>query len=103
MSSKIEEYVTEIDYTAYAIHTILNRLLNEDAKTSIRPQMMYNYARNGLIVKGKKIHGAELRKFTKIEVIDFLSRYCIRNNVNISNAESVSKDQLILDLESVTE
>lgn len=41
--------------TPYGIHSVINntfKILNIDIE--IRPQMMYNYDRNGMIVKGKK-------------------------------------------------
>jgi len=41
--------------TAYAIASLINKALDEAGRTDlrIRPQMMYNYAKNGLIVKGQ--------------------------------------------------
>jgi hypothetical protein len=45
----------------------------------MRPQMMYNYDRNGLIVKGVK--GKKL--YTKTEVREWMVRYLVRKLINI--------------------
>lgn len=60
-----------IGYTPYAVAQIINDTFVElGSDKSIRPQMMYNYARNGLIngVKGSKLYTAE-------EVGAFVIRY----------------------------
>lgn len=89
--NKIEKYVVEAEYSAYGIYKILNQILIENGSKEIRPQMMYNYARNGLIVRGEKIFGATLRKITNQEVKSFISRYCARNEINI-DAEPMKRN-----------
>lgn len=100
----LETVVTEEQYSAYAVHTVLNLIMVANGAEKIRPQMMYNYARNGLIVTGEKIFGASLRTFTQSEVCDFLIRYCVRNGIEIKvGAEPTDPNQLELDLQSVLE
>lgn len=98
--SSIEQYVTEDLYTAYGIAKVLNQILRNVGKAEIRPQMMYNYLRNGMIVKGEKIFGENLRNLTNEEVRNFLVRYMERNKIQIMEIQN--PDQLELDLESVT-
>lgn len=97
--NKIDQLVTESSYTPYEIHKIINVLLQDGR--SIRPQMMYNYARNGMIVRGEKIFKESLRRITNEEVKSFLVRYCIKNQINVELIES-NPDQLELDLEIET-
>jgi hypothetical protein len=99
--SKIDQYVDQTEYTAYEIHKVLNRILSEAGTKEVRPQMMYNYLRNGMIVRGEKIFGETLRKLTNEEVRNFLVRYCLRNEINVEIAET-NPDQLELDLEIET-
>lgn len=101
---KILPLLTEKDYSAYGVHSVLNLILTANGLEKVRPQMMYNYARNGLIVRGEKIFGTSLRHFTPSEVCEFLIRYCHRNGVEVKFGQPAeSTDQLELDLESVTE
>jgi hypothetical protein len=79
--------VTEQEYSAYGIHTVLNRVLAAAGREGVRPQMMYNYARNGLVVRGEKITGATLRAFTRQEVISFITNYVVRNQVPVAGVE----------------
>jgi hypothetical protein len=83
----IEALVTETEYSAYGIHTVLNKLLAAAGREGVRPQMMYNYARNGLIVPGVKITGETLRTFTAEEVTSFIIKYLVRNNVAVAGVE----------------
>lgn len=46
-------------------------------KYLFRPQMAYNYSRNGLIVRGSKRTGAGVT-YNKIEVREFLTRFVTR-------------------------
>lgn len=95
----LETVVTEEQYSAYAVHTVLNEILVANGLEKVRPQMMYNYARNGLIVPGEKIFGTTLRTFTQSEVCEFLIRYCVRNGVEIKVGEPTNPNQLELELE----
>lgn len=92
----LQEVLTEETYTSYGISTVLNKILVANGSDKIRPQMMYNYARNGLIVKGEKIFGASLRDFTTEEVSEFLIRYCVRNGIVIKFVAPENPDQLVL-------
>jgi len=83
----IATVATEESYTAYGVSTILNIVLAANDLELVRSQMMYNYARNGLIVS-EKIFGATLRNFTRDEVIAFVVRYCVRNHVEIKVAKA---------------
>jgi hypothetical protein len=92
----IESYVTEDDYSAYEIHKILNQILRDGGYVrTIKPQMMYNYLRNGLIVKGEKIFGESLRRVTKIEVVQFIERYVAKNMIEVKTVD-VDENQLVL-------
>jgi hypothetical protein len=95
----LDRLVTEGEYSAYGIHTVLNKILVEVGAEKIRPQMMYNYARNGMIVRGAKIFGETLRPFTASEVREFVIRYGTRNNVQIDAISQIDPNQLELDLE----
>lgn len=81
---------------AYGIWKVLNRIVIANDRPEIRPQMMYNYARNGMIVKGEKIFGQTLREFTRQEVAEFIIRYASRNELEIRFVKD--QDQLELDL-----
>jgi len=98
------EIVTEGQYSAYGVHTVLNQILVANGLDKVRPQMMYNYLRNGLLVRGQKIYGQTLRSLTAAEVEEFLIRYCVRNDIEIKVGEpKVSPDQLSIDDLLVTE
>jgi DUF4097 and DUF4098 domain-containing protein YvlB len=58
--------------TAYKIATIVNGVFKvTGTDKQIPPQMMYNYSRNGMIVKGVK--GA--KTFNEAEVTAFVTKY----------------------------
>lgn len=95
----LEAVVQEEQYSAYAIHTVINQILVANGLDKIRPQMMYNYARNGLIVSGEKIFGTTLRTFTQSEVVEFVIRYCHRNGIEVKVGTQSNPDQLELDLQ----
>jgi len=84
VAGSIEGLVREIvdglplddEISPYRIHVIVNLVLDVvNPAYQVRPQMMYNYAKNGLIVKGEKGN----KKFTKANVIDFVTRFVTRN------------------------
>ena len=95
----LDRLVTEDSYSAYGIHTVLNKILVQAGAEKIRPQMMYNYARNGLIVRGEKIFGETLREFTPSEVREFVIRYSVRNGIQIASLTQIDPNQLELPLE----
>lgn len=79
----IGQQIPTEEVSAYGIFKVLNQIVTSNGRKAIIPQMMYNYARNGMIVKGEKIFGETLRAFTKAEVVDFIIRYCTRNELEI--------------------
>jgi hypothetical protein len=89
----LQTVVNGDEYSAYAVHTVLNQILVANGLEKVRPQMMYNYARNGLIVSGEKIFGATLRTFTPVEVMEFLIRYCVRNGIEIKVGQPTDPNQ----------
>lgn len=97
----LEEIVTEQDYSPYGVVKVLNEIMVSAGRDELRPQMMYNYARNGLLVQGEKIFGASLRKITSQEVMEFIIRYCVRNKIEIKTASKVSPDQMVIDIDEL--
>jgi hypothetical protein len=96
----LDGILTEGTYTAYGVARVLNLILEKDGKAPVRPQMMYNYLRNGLIVPGEKIFGQALRVLTQAEVAVFIVKYALRNGVSLAPTQSdVNPDQLELDLD----
>lgn len=99
--ARIEALVEDETTSAYGISKILNRFLRNAGVSEVRSQMMYNYAKNGLIVRGEKIAGETLREFTKREVAEFVARFLLRNGVEIRTTETeaaIDPNQLVLDL-----
>jgi hypothetical protein len=72
----VEDLVGE-QTTAYGIHTVLNKIFAHYNLPKIAPQLMYNYARNGLIVKGESVKKNTYtpRTYTKDEVLAFVAKY----------------------------
>lgn len=77
----VESVVTELvgtltePITAYKIANVINGTFKVFEYEKVIPtQMMYNYTKNGLIVKGKKGKASEIR-YTKEEVIEFAVKY----------------------------
>jgi hypothetical protein len=76
------DLVTEDQYSAYGIWKLVN-VIAEKTEVELsdtmknRPQIMYNYARNGLVVAGESIKKGTYvsRKYSKNEVVAFLTRY----------------------------
>lgn len=72
-------FVTEQSYTAYKIYVLINKIGSAIGVGELvtRPQMMYNYARNGLIVKGYSVKAGTYtsREFTRAEVIEFVTKF----------------------------
>jgi hypothetical protein len=94
--TSLQEVLTETEYSAYGVATVLNKVLAANGRNPIRPQMMYNYLRNGLLVSGQKIFGETLRPLTASEVAEFLIRYATRNEIVIKFVVPESVDQLAL-------
>jgi hypothetical protein len=67
-----EVFGNETVITAYKIHNIINGAFKVlGIAKVVPPQMMYNYDRNGLIVKGKK----GVKRYTADEVYAFVTKY----------------------------
>lgn len=63
--------------TPYAIHRVINSTFEVlGVQKEIRPQMMYNYDRNGLIVKGSK----GIKKYTNLQVQEFAVKYVTKHS-----------------------
>jgi hypothetical protein len=61
--------------TAFRVATVINKAFQIlGIEKEIPTQMMYNYTRNGMIVKGKKGKASEIR-YTKDEVAAFATKY----------------------------
>lgn len=61
--------------TAYKIAVVINKSFEVlGIEKTIPTQMMYNYTKNGMIVKGKKGKASDIR-YTKEEVATFATKY----------------------------
>jgi hypothetical protein len=73
-------------YKPYGIHTLINRALEVlGADRQIAPQMIYNYSRNSLIVRGRgeKVNGKVVNKdhvYDSEQVTKFMIRYLSKNS-----------------------
>jgi hypothetical protein len=75
MAAVAGEEWENVAYSPYSIATIINAVFVEmGSDKQVKPQMMYNYARNGLIntIKGQKQYTAE-------DAAAFIIRYVNRN------------------------
>lgn len=93
--------VTEDEYSAYGISTVLNNILKWAGASEIRPQMMYNYARNGMIVPKVQIAGATLRKITKDEVVAFVVRFVEKRKIDLTGMIKPVDVQLEIDIDEL--
>jgi hypothetical protein len=105
MSQQVElQDVLEIlngdEFTGFGVAKVLGEILKANGRDvpAHLPQMMYNYLRNGLIVRGQKIFGPSLRKITKDELAAFLVRYCNKHDLAIKVS---NPDQLELPFEEI--
>lgn len=63
--------------TPYGIHTVVNSAFEVLGNPKrVRPQMMYNYDRNGILCKGKK----NTKEYTKTEAIEFATKFVEKHN-----------------------
>lgn len=53
VSAELSNY-SSATLTLYQVAKIINKIFSNFGIAEIRPQMMYNYSNNGLVVKGKK-------------------------------------------------
>jgi hypothetical protein len=90
--------------TAYQIATLINEKLIAAGLDKIRPQMMYNYSRNGMIVKGQK--GDMSHRYTVAEATTYAETFATKRinkaNQTVEAPENQEVDgQYQIDLTSV--
>jgi hypothetical protein len=83
-------------FTAYQIAQLINAKLTAAGFEQIRPQMMYNYDRNGMIVKGQK-DVTKTRTFTMAETIEFVEKFTTKR---MSNEKYRIQEVQIIETES---
>jgi len=60
----------------YQIHSVINTVFEVlGSERTVRPQMMYNYDRNGLIVKGAK----GVKRYAHEEVVAFATKFVTKH------------------------
>lgn len=63
------------EWTPYQIHNLVNSTFSElESPRTIRPQMMYNYRRNNLIVKGQTTGN-----YSTTQVVEFVTKYVAKH------------------------
>lgn len=83
MIEALSTLLKEEEYTAYGLSRVLNGIREANGLNPVRPQMMYNYLRNGLVVPKEKIFGDNLRKVTRAEAAAFILKYAQKHSLNI--------------------
>jgi hypothetical protein len=74
--AEITKDLPDTEIKPYGIYTVIQTALKVmGSEKEIRPQMMYNYDRNGLIVKGKK----GVKRYNKDEVVAFAKKYVAKH------------------------
>lgn len=81
----------ESGITPYQVHTVLNSKLAElEIDRQVPPQMMYNYDRNGVIVKGRASKVTkEAGRYSNTEVINFVTKWIEKNYKIQTSFESI--------------
>lgn len=65
------------EFTLYQLAKAVNKAREEvGVEGTVRPQMIYNYARNGMVVRGRK----STENVTRDQAQEFLTRYLDRTN-----------------------
>lgn len=84
-------------YTAYAIASMINDQLSAAGRTDlhIKPQMMYNYAKNGLIVKGLK--GLPADGYSQDQADAFVSKFVTNRIAKGSQSRPATNAPLTVD------
>lgn len=95
-NSSIWDYVTESEYTLYGAWKVYAEVLTALGEKVPPSQMMYNYARQGMLVKGQKLAKDTMRKVTDVEVATFIVRMVTKKGHQV--LPKVNKDQLELDI-----
>ena len=74
LDQMVEDLANEFGHdqiTPYGIHSVINTVLETYGVKPIIPQMMYNYDRNGMIVKGSKGQ----KRYTRSEVTAYVIKF----------------------------
>lgn len=83
VKKSIDEIISATGQTLkpYDVYRILAEAVSSvDPSREMKPQMMYNYDRNGLIVKGRKaIETGSAGRYTVQEALEFVSKWVMRN------------------------
>lgn len=94
-------------FTAYQIWKLIDAKLTAAGypEHGVRPQMIYNYDRQGMVVKGHKNVTAS-RTFTEAEVMSFVEKFTTRKIEKLQAAKAAETEteaqvegQLELDIE----
>lgn len=91
-------------FTPYMIATLINLELASKDLEQIRPQMMYNYDRNG-VINGTKRQNDE-RGYTTNEVLEFINRFVamrVAKGKTNRKAPIVASSFTVEDVESASE
>jgi hypothetical protein len=88
--------------TAYQVWKVLSEIIKDNGrqdelKMAGRPQMMYNYLANGIVVPKQKLTGPTLRNVTVDEAAEFITRYCTKHELSV--VQGSDPNQLELELE----
>lgn len=70
VSAELNNY-SSATLTLYQVAKIINKIFSNFGVAEIRPQMMYNYSKNGLVVKGKRDSGP----INKEEAAEFMIKF----------------------------
>jgi hypothetical protein len=82
VESTVQELVetvfgTDETISPYKVHKIVNGTFEVLGNTKrIPPQMMYNYSRNGMLVKGEK----GIKELNKSQVTEFVTKFVTKHN-----------------------
>jgi hypothetical protein len=79
VTNGLEKFEENYSFSPYRIAIVYNEIAKLSGLKEMRTQMMYNYARNGLIVKGEK----NRLEFSKKEVSEFLVKFIVRKFANV--------------------
>jgi hypothetical protein len=80
-TKSIKQILESDELTAYEVYRLQHaatQLIDPDRAEQLRPQMIYNYTRNGLIVKGKKGSGKVIR-YTVTEAAEWIKKWTLKN------------------------
>lgn len=77
----IEEILKSEQITPYEVFRLWQDAIDKlNIDRQLKPQMAYNYDRNGLIVKGRKaLETGEAGRYTVTEAYEFIARWLLRN------------------------